>query len=159
MLKKMFILWIVGASAFSLPSIAVKNHPPDKPTLTGPSSGEAGKSYTYTIVSTDPDEDKIYYCFDWGDGEEFCGDLMNSGEEMQATHSWKDKGSYTIKVTATDEHGAHIATRAPFEWAWDIDYNDKKVKDEGLTEIIAKGYDSEYNEVSDNVLLVYRVRM
>jgi len=62
----------------------ILNNPPDKPTVTGPTSGKAGTSYTYTATTTDPDGDKIFYCFNWGE----------------------NKGDYTLTVTATDEHGA-----------------------------------------------------
>jgi hypothetical protein len=82
------------------------NNPPNKPTVTGPTSGKAGTSYTYTAVTTDPDGDKIFYCFNWGDGNEFCTDLVNSGQSIDASHTWQEKGDYTITVTATDEHGA-----------------------------------------------------
>ena len=82
------------------------NNPPAKPTISGPSSGEAGKSYTYTAVTTDPDGDKVFYCFDWGDGDEFCTNLYASGQQVTASHTWSDKGDYTVTVKATDENGA-----------------------------------------------------
>ena len=82
------------------------NNPPAKPTISGPASGETGKSYTYTAVTTDPDGDKVFYCFDWGDGDEICTDLYNSGQEVTVSHTWNSDGDYTITVKATDENGA-----------------------------------------------------
>jgi len=82
------------------------NNPPAKPTISGPTSGETGKSYTYTAVTTDPDGDKVFYCFDWGDGDEICTDLYNSGQEVTVSHTWNSDGDYTITVKATDENGA-----------------------------------------------------
>ena len=107
-MKKMLPIFIAIMLAVTLPASieANNNNPPSKPTLQGPTEGEAGKSYTYTATSTDPDGDKIYYCFDWGDGNEFCTDMVNSGESVQASHTWQEKGTYVITVTATDEHGA-----------------------------------------------------
>ncbi|HEC76915.1 MAG TPA: PKD domain-containing protein, partial [Thermoplasmatales archaeon] len=90
----------------SLPVNIKANNPPSKPTINGPTSGEAGKSYTYTATSTDPDGDRIYYCFDWDDGNEMCTDLVNSGESVQMSHTWQEEGTYIITVTATDENGA-----------------------------------------------------
>ena len=82
------------------------NNPPEKPTISGPTSGETGTSYTYTAVTTDPDGDRVFYCFDWGDGDEFCTNLYNSGEQVTASHTWDSDGDYTVTVKATDENGA-----------------------------------------------------
>ena len=84
----------------------ILNNPPNKPTVTGPTSGKAGTSYTYTATTTDPDGDQIFYCFNWGDGNEMCTDLVESGQTVDVTHTWQNKGDYTITVTATDEHEA-----------------------------------------------------
>ncbi len=105
-MKKMLPIFIAIMLAIILPVEIKANNPPSKPTLQGPTEGEAGKSYTYTATSTDPDGDKIYYCFDWGDGNEFCTNMVNSGQSVQASHTWEEKGTYVITVTATDEHGA-----------------------------------------------------
>ena len=106
-MRKMLPLIIAVLIAMPMAINATNNNnPPEKPVITGPTEGEAGKTYTYTVVSTDPDGDKIYYCIDWGDGNEFCTDLMESGKEYQASHAWQEKGTYVITVTATDEHGA-----------------------------------------------------
>ncbi|RLF34363.1 MAG: hypothetical protein DRN07_00130 [Thermoplasmata archaeon] len=106
-MKKMVPLIVaVMLLAVSLPSDINANSPPGKPTITGTTDGETGKSYTYTVTATDPDGDRIYYCFDWGDGNEFCTDMMNSGTSFQASHAWENDGTYTITVTATDEHEA-----------------------------------------------------
>jgi hypothetical protein len=72
------------------------NQPPNKPTLTGPPSGKSGTKYTYESDTTDPEQDQIYYWFDWGDG-------TNSG--WLAKHLW-NKGNYEIKVKAKDSHDA-----------------------------------------------------
>ena len=106
MKKAVFIALIMALSIISIPIEADKNSPPSKPVVNGPTEGEIGKSYTYTAVSTDPDGDRIYYCFDWGDGNEFCTSLYPSGETVEASHTWQEEGTYKIKVVATDENGA-----------------------------------------------------
>ena len=61
----------------------------------------------YTAVTTDPDGDDVVYCFDWGDGTEFCTPgYSGSGVEVQASHVWSGDGDYTVSVKATDEFGA-----------------------------------------------------
>jgi hypothetical protein len=77
-----------GASSEDVIVVNVNNPnlPPDKPTLTGPTSGKSGTKYTYESDTTDPEQDQIYYWFDWGDG-------TNSG--------WLE-----IKVKAKDSHDA-----------------------------------------------------
>jgi len=61
-------------------------------------------------VTTDPDGDDITYCFNWGDGTEFCTPTTySSGEVAEASHIWSTDGDYTISVKATDTNGAESA--------------------------------------------------
>jgi hypothetical protein len=75
---------------------------PSKPNVNGPSSGKTG-SYTFSFVSNDPNNDKIQYKVDWGDGKntEYT-DFYNSGEIAYKTHNYDKKGTYTINVKAID---------------------------------------------------------
>jgi hypothetical protein len=77
---------------------------PDAPE--GSTSGAADVEHTYTASTTDSDGDKLYYLFDWGDGK-FSGWVgpYNSGQTAQASHTWKEKGDYEIRVKAKDDHG------------------------------------------------------
>jgi hypothetical protein len=95
---------------FGDPTLAVRGESlapvkPDAPD--GPASGGADVEYTYTVSTTDPDGDKLYYLFDWGDGE-FSGYIgpYDSGEIIDANHAWVEEGDYEIRVIAKDEHGA-----------------------------------------------------
>jgi len=85
-----------------------ENAPPNAPNVNGPSRGTPGTEYTFTFITTDPNEDNIYYYVNWGDGntEDWDGPY-NSGEGSSATHTWADNGMiYTVKVKAKDTHDA-----------------------------------------------------
>jgi len=82
------------------------NQPPNKPAKpSGPLTGKPGTSYTYSSTTTDPDVDQVSYWFDWGDGENsgWVGPFP-SGNAGSASHTWKTKGNYNIKVKAKDTH-------------------------------------------------------
>ncbi|MDQ1261341.1 MAG: hypothetical protein QG575_522, partial [Euryarchaeota archaeon] len=83
------------------------NTPPIKPNApSGPISGRPVTSYNYTVSSTDADEDRMRYIFDWGDGTESITGFLVSGAKAGANHSWKKAGTYQIKVLAIDERSA-----------------------------------------------------
>jgi len=83
------------------------NGPPDPPDINGPTSGNVRTSYSYSSSTTDPDGDQVYYWFDWGDGSNsgWLG-LYDSGVIVNASHIWRNNGSYYIKVKALDELGS-----------------------------------------------------
>jgi hypothetical protein len=87
------------------------NRPPDKPsTPVGQSTGKVGTEYSYSSSAVDPDGDKVYLLFDWGDGND-SGWLgpYNSSVSINITHKWDVKGSYSIKVNARDIYGVESA--------------------------------------------------
>jgi len=86
--------------------ISVNSHRPNKPSKpSGPTSGKAGTEYTYTSSTTDPDDDDVFYLFDWDDGTD-SGWLgpYDSGDTVTASHTWTEKGDYQIKVKAKDDY-------------------------------------------------------
>jgi hypothetical protein len=94
---------LFGDPAVKIKRINPKNCPekPSKPR--GTTIGRAGKEYFYTTSTTDPQNDEVYYKFDWGD-ETDSGWLgpYTSGAEVTASHTWYKKGSQDIKVKAKD---------------------------------------------------------
>jgi hypothetical protein len=78
---------------------------PSKPV--GPPHGVRYVEYTYTTSSTDPNGDKIYYMFNWGDGTStsWLGPYT-SGLTISASHSWSAIGDYPVKVKARDTNAA-----------------------------------------------------
>jgi len=102
----------------------IQSNPPNKPTIDGPRQIKAGTLYNYTAVTTDPDEDKVRYFYDWGDGNTEWGQMLtwvnggwghpsywavlfffSSGEINIEDYAWQKKGDYTIKVKARDIYG------------------------------------------------------
>jgi hypothetical protein len=62
--------------------------------------------FKYTSSTVDPDSDKVYLLFDWGDGNStgWLGPYL-SGEKIKAYHIWKENGTFEIKVKAKDVNG------------------------------------------------------
>lgn len=84
------------------------NHPPEKPVKPdGPTEGVTGESYSYSTVTSDREDDNLYYKFDWGDGSDlqWVGPF-DSGEELTVEHIWENKGSFSVRVRAKDDSGA-----------------------------------------------------
>lgn len=84
--------------------IATTNSPPDTPAIpVGPDDGVIGVEYTFTAVTTDPEEEQIYYMFDWGDGSysDWEGPF-NSGVAADVGHTYTGIGTFSVKVKAKD---------------------------------------------------------
>jgi hypothetical protein len=82
--------------------------PPIKPNKpNGISNGKTGEEYEYITSTSDPENDDIYYLFDWGDNTitDWIGPFL-SGETAIIAHVWDEVGDYNIKVKAKDEFGA-----------------------------------------------------
>jgi len=81
------------------------NNPPVKITPDGPTSGKPRKKLMYIASAIDPEDDPLYYLFDWGDGTTsgWNGVYFNSTKATD-NHSWKE-GEYDIRVKAKDTRG------------------------------------------------------
>ncbi len=94
-----------------LPTEGPVNNPPSVPTIQGPTEGTAGKSYTYSFSSIDPEDDDIFYCVNWSDGTgEVCTGPFASGEIITGSHTWTEPGVYLVKVKAHDIYNAESGT-------------------------------------------------
>ena len=103
------LLTILQNHLFGDPSlqIADQSQPPMKPNPPlGPSEGTIRVEYDFTAVTTDQDNDELYYLFDWGDDttSDWIGPF-ESGEECTASHTWNTKDTYQVKVRAKDSNG------------------------------------------------------
>ena len=88
--------------------ISLNNTAPSVPTIIdGTTEGRPETIYEYTALSTDPDEDKLYYLWDWGDTTTsgWIGPY-DPGVQSTVGHYWKKIGVYTVRVKCRDEHGS-----------------------------------------------------
>ena len=83
-----------------------ENNPPTKPSKpAGVKIGKFGEEYSLKTISTDYNGDMIYYRWDFGDGTytNWLGPY-NSSEEVNVSHSWSERGRYSVRVKSRDEH-------------------------------------------------------
>jgi len=87
-------------------------NPPYKPR--GNTQGVTHMLYRYTTTTTDPENDSVYYWWDWGDGtnSSWLGPY-SSIEKVSALHRWNRSGVYLVKVKAKDTHGAESGWSDP----------------------------------------------
>ena len=85
------------------------NNPPNKPTISGPTTGYINHAYNYTITATDPDNDNIKYFIDWGDQTTQQTTFESSGSVITVSHTWIKKGFYLVRVKAIDSNNAESA--------------------------------------------------
>ena len=91
------------ATLGELAEAQIINLPPEKPIITGPSTGYEGEEITLFFSTTDPEEHDLYYLVDWGDGStsEWLGPYA-SGETVEASYIFVTPAEYNIKVRAKD---------------------------------------------------------
>jgi len=89
---------------------AGQNNPPATPGIQGTTTGQPNIEYTYTVSTTDPDDDNVYYYVQWGDGAYVDWDgPYPSGTPVTFNHSWSEKSTYVVKVKAKDTNDAESA--------------------------------------------------
>jgi hypothetical protein len=91
------------------------NYPPNQPsTPLGPNSVKVGETHSWSSSTTDPNGDRIYIRFNWGDGSSsnWAGPY-DSGATVAASHAYSTKGNYQITSQAQDEHGLNSVLSNP----------------------------------------------
>lgn len=83
-----------------------QQYPPDTPDAPdGPTSTFSGKNSSFTVVTTDPEDDDIQYGWSWGDGVDVeWTDWYPSGQVCSINHEWYTVGNHKLKVKARDEN-------------------------------------------------------
>lgn len=81
------------------------NHAPKQPTITGEQTGRIWWKQKYSFSIEDIDNDEIYLFVDWGDDNN-TGWLgpYESGEKINLSYAWEEKGDYVIEAYCMDEH-------------------------------------------------------
>ena len=85
-------------------NIKFANRAPENLKINGPVFGHKNIFYSYSVVSNDPDEDKVKYSISWGDEDpsKVFSEFITSGVPFMAANSWNEPGKYTVKATASD---------------------------------------------------------
>lgn len=103
---------IQGCLLFGDPAQTIRTpHPSEAPLKpakpTGPANGIWNKEYSYTSSTTEPENEQIFYLFNWDDGST-SGWLgpYNSGQTVTASHTWTELGTYQVTAKARDVWGA-----------------------------------------------------
>jgi agmatine/peptidylarginine deiminase len=105
-----------GAHSFIV-NISQINNPPDKPEKpSGLTNGKTGSILTYSTMTTDPENDQIFFKWDWGDGtfSKWLGPY-DSGQPANVSHSWDKKGTYLIRAKAKDTKNDESEWSDPLE--------------------------------------------
>jgi len=95
------------------------NYSPLKPEHpNGSVKGEPGVEYIYSSSCIDPDGNRLYYWFDWGDGNnsDWIGPY-ESGEIIEASYMWQSEGIYEIKVKTLDVLSTDYDIGIESEWS------------------------------------------
>jgi hypothetical protein len=103
------------------------NYPPYPPSIKGEINGNIKTDYEYTFNSTDPNGDNVKYYVDWGDGNTEWTGFNESGVEVILTHSWSEKGNYSIRAYAVDIYG-EVSDWGFLEVTMPKSYNSAQVK-------------------------------
>jgi hypothetical protein len=79
---------------------------PAKPVIAGPTTGVLNVPYTFSVNTTEPDGEDVYYFIDWGDGTNtgWLGPFA-SGVITTAEKSWTATATYPVQAKARDIHG------------------------------------------------------
>ncbi len=87
-------------------NIKIINNKPSKPTIEGPSNVKPGETAVLKGKSIDSDGDKIQYGWDFNndDNVDKWTDEFDSGVYCSVNKKWDEKGEYTVKVKARDNH-------------------------------------------------------
>lgn len=102
----MNIVDVDRASRIIFPTVISENQPPELTSnINGPTAINTGETGNYSIIAIDPNNDDVYYWFEWGDGTNSSWlSPYHSNETCRATHTWQMSGNYEIKVKTKDDY-------------------------------------------------------
>ncbi len=84
--------------------------------IIGPSSIKIQNAAIFSTSTTHPENDSLYYMWDWGDGNftEWFGPY-ESGETVQTSYAWRQPGFFEIKVRTKSINGPESNWSEPFK--------------------------------------------
>ena len=105
-------LLITSILTVSATEIEEKNsdQAPSTPIIEGPNEGEIGETCFYTAISTDPQDDDLYYVVRFSDDPsfKFRAGPYKSGEKITIPHCWDDfyqeTNPFVVQVMTIDEY-------------------------------------------------------
>ncbi len=89
------------------------NSPPALPEISGITRGKIGKEYDYDFYlisdehfepGSEPFEEHVYCHIEWGDETEEWIGPFDSGSRVTVSHTWYEKGIYTIQAKSFDRY-------------------------------------------------------
>jgi hypothetical protein len=104
---------------------------PNKPILrTGKIQGIIGNEYTYSALTTDPNEYQVSYRFDYGDGNlsEWTPNVP-SGSSSYRSFTWEKPGEYSIRAQARNQYGLESV------WSYPVWVNMKNTSEDNGTSV------------------------
>mgnify|MGYP006279729829 CR=1 FL=1 len=124
--------------------ITTGNNPPMKPEITGPSEKLVNEPITFSIRSTDADNDFLQFIINWGDNTTNQTDFLPM-DSHNFTHTYQQQGLYTIQVQTFDNKTYSQTTEKTISIQTQTT-SDKKVDDSQL------GENKENSESTQNML-------
>jgi len=93
----------------------VENQPPFTPKMVkAPLNVGVGFTLNFSAISADPEGNLMYFQWEWGDGRvsQWLGPYTY-GQDCVCPNSWINKGTYSVRVRAQDNHYAISAWSPP----------------------------------------------
>ena len=84
------------------------NGAPNVPTISGPTTGIANTSYTFTFLASDPESDNVRYRIDWDPSTSIDENsaYSTSNWTYSTTRSWSSPGTYSFRARTQDANDA-----------------------------------------------------
>lgn len=92
----------------------MESRPPDEPIISGENNCITNQTYSYQVLSSDPEQDMIKYYINYGDGTSDESPQIQSGSGYTFQHVWAT-GTFEIYAYAVDENGATSVMVTPFK--------------------------------------------
>jgi hypothetical protein len=110
------VVWLGSATMsihVELSQVSANEAPLDPGAPTGSDLAVTDMGYSFSSVTSDPNEDQLYYMWDFGDEVTDWLGPYASGEEVNMPHTWTTPGIYDVRVKAKDDQEAESQWSMP----------------------------------------------